>query len=123
LKAEYLHITIAIGGPIERRVFAHCCWCSGSFQKQSILTYCSCCWEPFESRMFAHYSCSCGPFQKQSTYALPLLLGALLKAKYLHIAVDVRGIFERRALTHYSCCWGPFWKHIVIYFGVHYMSR
>jgi len=36
-----------------------------------------------------------------------LLLGALLKATYLHLTIAVWSSVESNVLTHYICCWGP----------------
>jgi len=63
LKAEHLHVTDAVGGPLkteylltafatgvsfESWVLTHCCW--GPFQSR-IRTQCRCYWGPFKSRL------------------------------------------------------------------------
>jgi len=64
-----LHITIAVGDLFESNFFYITIAVGGSC----------------ESKVLTHYDCCWGPLWKQSTYTLQLLLGASLKAKYLHI--------------------------------------
>jgi len=71
LKAEYLHITHAVGEPFESRV--------------ACLHFALAVVGSFESRVPAYYSCCWWPLWKQSTYISHMLLGTLLKAKYIHI--------------------------------------
>ena len=41
-------------------------------------------------------------------YTLQLMLEALLKVEYLHVAVAES--FDSKVPAHYSCCWMPLWK-------------
>jgi len=78
LKARYLYITIAVGGPFESKV-------QGTFESK-VLTHYNCCWSLFESMEF---------------YII-IAVGASLKARCLHITVTVGGPSKNRELTHYS---------------------
>jgi len=89
LKAWYLHIKIAVGGPFERKDF-YITVTVGS---------------PCESKVLTHYSCCWGPLWKKSTYTLQFLLGAPSMK------------FNSRVHTHFSCCWGPLWKQIIFNFS------
>ena len=51
-----------------------------------------------QSKLLRHYSGGWGPLWKQSTYTLQLLLGAPLKAEYLHITVVVGAPLKARYL-------------------------
>jgi len=50
LKAEYLHIIVAVGSPFESRALTHCNCCCGPFESKAP-TRCSCSWRLFESRV------------------------------------------------------------------------
>ena len=68
---------------------------------------------------------------KEGTYTLKLLLGAPLKARYLHITIGfgyhfqskefyitvaAGGLFESTILTHYNCCLGPFESRVLTHY-------
>jgi len=100
MKARYLHIEVAVG-PFERKVLKHynCRWVLFESMELYIIIAVG---GPFESKMLTHYNCCWRPLCKQSTCTLQWLLGAPLKAEYLHITFSVGEGFESRIRTHYS---------------------
>ena len=117
LKASHFHNTITVGSLLESKEF-YITVAVGS---------------PFESILLTHYDCCLWPLWKYSTCTLQLLLGAPLKAWYLHIAVvvgvplkagylhitvAVRGPFESKVLTHYNnCCRQPLGKQGILHYS------
>jgi len=112
LKEEYLHITMAVGVPLESRVFTHynCNW--GPFEsrllaiavghpfKSRVLTHCNGCWGLFQAE-YLHIAVTFGATtRKQSTYTLQLLLVAPLIAEYLFIICS--GIYYKRKISFSS---------------------
>jgi len=93
-KAEYLHVTVAVGGP---------------FEKQSICTLQLLLEARLKSKVLTHYGYCWRPFRKAEYLHITVASGAPLNAEYLKITTVV-GPFESRVLTHYSCYCGPLWK-------------
>jgi len=56
LKATYLHITAAVGGPLKAKDLQVTVAVGGPFESR-VPKHCSCCWSHIESRVPAHYSC------------------------------------------------------------------
>ena len=78
MKARRSHITVAVRGLFASTVLAHYTF----FKTLSI---------KFKSRVLTQFSGGWGPLCKQITFKLQLLLGAPLKAKFLHITISVGG--------------------------------
>jgi len=109
LKAEYLHITFAIGGPFKRRVLTHynynCCW--EPLQKQSTSALHWLLGAPLKEE-YLHITVATVGTLETEPCTLHLLLRALLKAEYLDITVAVEGPIESGVLAHCSCSWESF---------------
>jgi len=82
LRARYLHITTAVGCPVESKVaYLYITVAVGLLWKQGTLHKAVAIGGPFESvvSLLTHYICYCGPLWKRRTYPLRLLLCSLCK--------------------------------------------
>ena len=86
LKAEYLHITVAVVGPFKKPSPYALLWRLGALWKQSTYIL-QLLLGPFESKALTNYSCYWRPHWKWSSL-----------------------------LTHCRCCWGPFESRVPVYY-------
>jgi len=127
-QAEYLHFTVAVGVPLESKVF-------------KVFTHYSCYWGRFESRVLTHYVCCwgsrwkqspvlthmvavVGPLWKQAKFhyllftqfslftQLQLLLGSLWKQSRRTCTLQLLlwAPWKAEYFTNYGCRWAPLWK-------------
>ena len=60
MKARYLHIAVAVGGPCESILLTHCSCCWGPFETRYLYITIAV-GGPYESKILTHYSCCWGP--------------------------------------------------------------
>ena len=91
MKARYLNIEIAAGGPLKAR-----------YLNIEIAVG-----DPFESKVLTHYNRCWGSLRKQGAYIFQLRLGASASSVLTHCSLFKASSmnFKSRVVTHFSGCW------------------
>jgi len=111
LNAEYLHIAVAIEGPLKAE-YLRISFYWGALWKQSTYTL-QLLLRTFSKAYYLHITVAVeGPFRSRVLTHCSGCWRASMKAEYLHTAVAVGGPFESRVLT-YDLLWSKLHEWIV----------
>jgi len=104
LKAEDLHIAVAVDSPFKNKALTRYTSCWWPLCKQSTYTRQLLCWEPLcKQSTYTFQLLLRGPSKAgKSICALQWLLGALLKVEYLHIAAAARALLKAEYVHTYA---------------------